>query len=185
MNAAIDISQVVLKTKRLTLRPWDFADLDDFFAYASVDGVGQMAGWSPHQNKEESQEILKSFIEGKKTFAIEHQGKVIGSLGIEEYNEKEAPEFSDKACRELGYVLSKEYWGQGLTPEAVNETIRYLFEDLQLDAIFCGSFLTNSQSARVQEKCGFAFYKKIEFETRFGTVEETNYRILRREDWLR
>jgi len=184
MNVAIDISQVVLKTERLILRPWQVADLDDFFEYASVDGVGQMAGWLPHRNKEESLKILNSFIEGKKTFAIEHDGKVIGSLGIEEYNEKAVPEFDDAACREIGYALSRDYWGHGLMPEAVSEVSRYLFEEICLDVIFCGHFLRNAQSARVQEKCGFIFYKKIEHETRFGTIEVSNYTILRRDDWL-
>ena len=127
MNAKIDISNVILRTPRLTLRPFKESDLDDFFNYASVDGVGQMAGWSPHKNKEESQAILNHFIEEKKTFALEREGKVIGSLGIELYSEKNFPEFSDKKCREIGYVLSKEYWGQGLMAEAVSEAIRFLF----------------------------------------------------------
>ena len=48
MNAEIDISNVELKTPRLLLRPWRESDLNDFFAYASVEGVGQMAGWNPH-----------------------------------------------------------------------------------------------------------------------------------------
>ena len=42
------------------------------------------------------------FIEEKKTFAIEYKGKVIGSLGIEEYDENELPEFKDKKGREIG-----------------------------------------------------------------------------------
>ena len=58
MNTPIDISNVVLKTERLTLRPWRQSDLEDFFEYASVDGVGQMAGWIPHASLEESQMIL-------------------------------------------------------------------------------------------------------------------------------
>ena len=66
MNAEIDISRTILKTERLTLRPWRQEDLDDFFEYASVDGVGQMAGWVPHKSKEESQSILNHFIENKK-----------------------------------------------------------------------------------------------------------------------
>ena len=119
MNTAIDISNTVLKTDRLTLRPWAYSDLDDFFAYASVDGVGQMAGWIPHANREESRAILERFVEGKKTFALEYQGKVIGSLGIEEYNEEKFPGLAEKRCREIGYVLGKPYWGQGLMPEAV------------------------------------------------------------------
>ncbi|GHU51796.1 alanine acetyltransferase [Clostridia bacterium] len=143
-----------------------------------------MARWMPHQSEEESLKILKGFIEGKKTFALEHNGKAIGSLGIEEYNEKAVPEFDDMVCREIGYVISKAYWGQGLMPEAVNEVIKYLFEDVCLDAIFCGNFLQNNQSARVKEKCGFTFCKIIEHETRYGTTEDSNYSCLRRTDWI-
>jgi ribosomal-protein-alanine N-acetyltransferase len=185
MNVDIDISGVILHTERLILRPWQQEDLDDFYAYASVDGVGQMAGWKPHENKEESQQILNSFIEHKRTFALEYQGKTIGSLGIEKYNEEKFPEFANKRCREIGYVLSKEYWGRGLMPEAVKEVIRYLFEDVKLDAIFCGHFLWNHQSGRVQEKCGFRHYANGQFETRIGTVEDDEINILTRNQWKR
>ena len=53
-------------------------------------------------------------------------GKVIGSLGIKKYHEERYPEFEEKKCREISYVLSKDYWGRGLMPEAVREVIRYL-----------------------------------------------------------
>ena len=183
MNAPIDISKTTLITKRLALRSWKQDDLDDFFEYASVDGVGQMAGWKPHENKQETQKILDSFIEHKKTFALEYQGKVIGSLGIELYNEERFPEFADLKCREIGYVLSKAYWGNGFMPEAVNEVLRYLFEDAGLDVIFCGHFLSNHQSARVQEKCGFRHYAYGKYETKFGTVEDDELNILTRNDY--
>lgn len=183
MNAPIDISKTALITKRLVLRPWKQDDLDDFFEYASVDGVGQMAGWKPHENKQETQKILDSFIEHKKTFALEYQGKVIGSLGIELYNEERFPEFADLKCREIGYVLSKAYWGNGFMPEAVNEVLRYLFEDAGLDVIFCGHFLSNHQSARVQEKCGFRHYAYGKYETKFGTVEDDELNILTKNDY--
>nr|WP_294494796.1 GNAT family N-acetyltransferase [uncultured Anaerosporobacter sp.] len=90
MNAKVDLSETILVTPRLYLRPWRVTDLEDFYEYASVDGVGQMAGWIPHEDKEESRQILNLFIEEKKTFALElkENGRVIGSLGIEEYNEK-------------------------------------------------------------------------------------------------
>ena len=144
MNVEIDISNVTLKTKRLILRPWKLNDLDDFFEYASVDGVGQMAGWEPHKSKDESLEILNRFIEGKKTFALEYNGKVIGSLGIERYPENVFKEYQDLKGREIGYVLSKDYWGQGLMPEAVKEVIRYCFEELNLDFLACGHFTDNN-----------------------------------------
>jgi len=183
MNIDIDISGTVLKTRRLILRPWRETDLDDLYEYASVDGVGQMAGWLPHKDKEESFAILQMFIDGKKTFAIEHEGKVIGSLGIEKYDTSRMPEFDELRGRELGYVLSKEYWGQGLTPEAVKEVIRWLFEEQQLQVIFCSHFTYNLSSRRVMDKCGFADYCETVHETRFGTDEPAVTRILRREDW--
>lgn len=49
MNILADISGVKLETERLILREWKESDLDDFYEYASVDGVGQMAGWQPHE----------------------------------------------------------------------------------------------------------------------------------------
>ena len=63
--------------------------------------------------------ILDSFITHKKTFALDIGGKVVGSLGIESYKEEEFPELDVLCGRSIGYVLSKDYWGQGLMPEAV------------------------------------------------------------------
>ena len=180
MNKHIDITNVALKTERLTLRPWKETDLEDFYEYARVDGVGQMAGWVPHRSMEESRDILSRFVAGKKVFALEYQGKAIGSLGVEEYKEKNYPELAALQGREIGYVLSKTYWGQGLMPEAVKAAIDWLFRDIQLDFIICGHFDWNSQSRRVIEKCGFQFIKMVKFETRFNTVETCRDYILHR-----
>ncbi|MCH5156824.1 MAG: GNAT family N-acetyltransferase [Clostridiales bacterium] len=180
MNVPIDISNVVIKTERLILRPWKDSDLQDFYEYASVDGVGQMAGWLPHKDIEESRQIMNRFISEKKTFALEFNGKVIGSLGIEEYSEKEMPEYSDKLGREIGYVLSKAYWGQGLMPEAVQAVVKYLFEQVRVDFIACGHFTDNHQSMRVQEKCGFVHYKLVKYETHYGQVKDCWISVIER-----
>ena len=182
MNAPIDISNTLLSTPHLTLRPWRESDLSDFYEYAKVDGVGQMAGWNPHRNVEESRMILGSFIKHKKTFALEYKGKVIGSLGIEEYSEENYPELDALQGREIGYVLSKDYWGQGLMPEAVQAVIRWLFDAENLDFILVGHFDWNSQSRRVVEKCGFRYLGTTPFETRFNTVETALDYILWKEE---
>ena len=85
MNAVIDLKDVILETDRLILREWQESDLNDFFEYASVDGVGQMAGWRPHKNIEESKFVLDMFIREGKTFAVvlKENNKAIGSVGIE------------------------------------------------------------------------------------------------------
>ena len=178
MNAPIDITGVTLTTERLTLRPWREDDLRDLNAYARVEGVGQMAGWTPHGSLDESREILGMFIREKKTFALEYGGKAVGSLGIEEYDKEYFPELEALRGREIGYVLAKDCWGRGLMPEAGRAVIRWLFDGVGLDFILVGHFDWNRQSARVIEKCGFGYVKTIPFRTGFGTVENSEESIL-------
>ena len=59
---------------------------------------------------------------------------------------------------EIGYWIGVPYWGQGLIPEAVRELIRYGFEELNMEKLWCGYFDGNEQSCRVQEKCGFVYH---------------------------
>ena len=174
MNAKFKINEFVIETERLILRPFKQSDLHDFYEYASVPGVGEMAGWKHHETIEKSQEILDIFIKEDKTFAIvlKENNKVIGSLGIEKYGlEDKLTEFNSYYGREIGYVLSKDYWGKGIMPEAVMAVINYLFNNLQFDFLTCGYYDFNNQSKRVQEKCGFKPYRKLTMDTRLGTKE--------------
>jgi len=174
MNANFEIGELVIETERLILRPFKQSDLYDFNEYASVPGVGEMAGWKHHETIEKTQEILDMFIKEDKTFAIvfKKNNKVIGSLGVEKYGlEEKLTEFKSYYGREIGYVLSKDYWGKGIMPEAVGAVNNYLFNDLNLDFLTCGYYDFNNQSKRVQEKCGFKPYRKLVMDTRLGTKE--------------
>ena len=174
MNAKFKINGLTLETNKLILRPFKESDLYDFNEYASVEGVGEMAGWKHHETIEKTQEILDLFMKQDKTFAVvwKENNKVIGSLGVEEYGMEEIlSEFFHYRGREIGYVLSKDYWGKGIMPEAVGAVIEYLFNVLELDFLTCGYYDFNSQSKRVQQKCGFKPYRKLTMETRMGTKE--------------
>ena len=171
MNAEFDVTNVEREPERLVLRPWQRGDVYDLYEYACVPGVGESAGWRHHQSVDESGDILLRFIGEKKTFAIVYKGngKVIGSLGVENYKlEDKLTEFMLYRGRELGFVLSKDYWGYGLMPEAVNAVIDYCFSVLDYDFLLCGHFDENHRSQRVQEKCGFKAYRKLVFDTVMG-----------------
>ncbi len=179
MNAPIDVTNIHIETDRLILRPWRESDLEDFFEYASVPGIGEMAGWKHHASLEESKTILSLFVQEKKTFALElkENGKVIGSLGLEDRDgDLDLPE--EQVGRGIGYVLSKNYWSKGLMTEAVNAVIKYCFENLHYDWLICGHFLQNDRSRRVIEKSGFTYVQEIDFKTQMGTVERTKRYIL-------
>lgn len=181
MNAHFRINGKVIETERLILRAFKQTDLESFYEYASVEGVGEMAGWKHHESIDESQKIMNSFIDNDKVFAIclKENNKVIGTVGIEKYGLEDAlTEFKDHCGRELGYVLSKDYWGKGLMPEAIKAVIDYLFNELDYDFLLCGYYNFNERSKRVQAKCGFRPYRSLTMTTQIGTKEQGTLTLL-------
>lgn len=146
---------IILETDRLILRDFYQDDLDDFYEYAKSPKVGPMAGWKPHESKEETFGILVSFRKKQEVWAIYHKEseKVIGSIGIHKKSLKN--EF------ELGYVLSEDYWGQGLVKEGCLAVIDFVFNDLNIEKLVVEHFLSNIQSKRVIEKLGFRYVTHI------------------------
>ena len=178
MNAIVDVTNIRIETERLILRAWKDSDLDDLYTYASVPGVGECAGWAHHESVEESKRILAMFMNHKKVFALElkENGKVIGSLGLEELHPD--PIGEGAYGREIGYVLSKEYWGRGLMPEAVRGVIKYCFHVLNFDFMTCAHFIQNDRSRRVIEKVGFQFFGETDYKSERGVMERSRNYIL-------
>ena len=184
MNAEINISNVILETDRLILRAWEITDLDDFFEYASVEGVGEKAGWEHHKSKDKSLEILKMFIEEKKVFAIvlKENQKVIGSIGIEELSEELDKDLDNLVGRELGYVLNKDYWNKGIMKEAISKVVDYCFNTLKLNFLMASYFNHNIASKKVLENLNFKFYKDIIIETGYNNIKEKSTLMLLKND---
>jgi len=60
MDIHIDFSNAVIETDRLVLRPWEETDVHDMYEYASVESVGEMAGWKHHKSVDDSRRIIQS-----------------------------------------------------------------------------------------------------------------------------
>ena len=170
-----------LETDRLILRPFREDDAEDLYAYARVEGVGEAAGWTHHKSLDESRAILADFIAKGDVFALElkESGRVIGSLGLHATNNGAKYDLQ----RELGYVLSREYWGRGLMSEAAARAVQYAFEDMALNTLWCAHFIGNDRSRRVIEKTGFRYLKPFVYDTRDGRHLESLLYILTREDY--
>lgn len=174
MNAKVDVNNIFIESSRLILRAYGEEDLNDFFEYASEKGVGEMAGWNHHKNIEETKSVLKMFLNERKTLAIVYKEnkKVIGSIGVEYIREEMLDEEYEKLLgREIGYVLAKKYWGQGIMTEALNELIRYLFLNEKYDFLTLCHSRNNYRSQRVAEKCKFTFIKEEKIKNSSGKNE--------------
>lgn len=173
-----------METKRLELRKFRQEDLFDFFTYASQEDVGINAGWKPHEQLSESQAVLKSFIASDEILAIVEKSsqKVIGSIGLH-IDERFRRGI---ACRELGYVMNHDYWGQGYMSEAVRAVLMIGFINMHLEIITCGHYPENDRSRRVIEKNGFTYEGLIRRHSRLfnGEVKDLCQYSLTREEYM-
>ena len=172
-----------LQTKRLLLRPFTEDDAADLYDYARDPRVGPRAGWPVHESAEKSLEIIRKCFDAQYDFAIVEKasGKVIGSGGLVDRHRDWLPGKDD----EIGYVLHPDWWGRGLIPEAMEEVIRFGFEELDLDHIWCGYYDGNEKSRSVQEKLGFQPWGEPQWVDvpLMGDRRLEHFSVLRRSEW--
>ena len=176
-----------LQTERLILRPWQESDAEALYKYAQNPNIGPIAGWPPHTSVEDSLEVIKSILSAPESYAVvlKETGEAVGSIGImTSRSEIHSANIADTEC-EIGFWIGEPFWGQGLIPEAVNELLRYAFDDLKQTAVWCGYFDGNEKSRRVQEKCGFTYShtehdKAVPLLNEFHTEHFTKLTL---EDW--
>lgn len=144
----------VLNTERLVLRAFDPSDAVDVYAYAQNEKVGPMAGWAPHKSLEDSRRVVQGFIAAGDAWAVvdKSTGHVIGSISLHVDAKRRL-----EGCRQMGYVLGENHWGQGFATEACREVLRYAFEELNCPVVSAAHFPINQKSRRVLKKLGFTY----------------------------
>jgi len=143
-----------LHTQRLCLRRLRPTDAEDIFSYCSDPLVAKHVLWSAHTSINESRSYIRYMMRKYRnddaySWGIEHKesGKIIGTIGFMWIQ-------SDNAAAEVGYSMSRAFWGQGIMTEALSRLIRYGFEELHLNRIEAQYEVDNPASGRVMEKCG-------------------------------
>ena len=170
-----------LETKRTILRPFTEADAEDLFAYAKDPRVGPIAGWKPHESVEESREIIRTVFSAPNTFAVVDRatGRVIGSAGFVRHGKA----WDGEKSQAIGYALSPAYWGRGIMPEVAAELLRFGFQDLGLEEIWCTHYRENARSRRVIEKSGFTYAFTEHVTDEFFPDRPTCFYFMTRSQW--
>ena len=168
-----------INTERLILRPWQESDAEALYKYAQDPAIGPIAGWPPHTSVEDSLNIIRTVFAAPETYAVElkQTGEPVGSIGIMFGDGLHSAEMQENEA-EIGY------WGQGLIPEAVRRLMQRCFEDLGINAIWCGYYDGNTKSRRVMEKCGFRFHHTEEGKTSpLGDIRTEHFMKITKEEW--
>ena len=148
-------AKLMLRTERLTLRPWFESDADALFKYASDPDVGPRAGWPPHNSVEESLEIIRTVFHNDSNWAIELNatGEAIGAIGYGPSCECNLPAREGEPL--CGYWVAKPYWNRGICTEALQTMLNHIRKTTDIQSLISGHFVDNPASGRVMEKCGF------------------------------
>lgn len=140
-----------LLTRRLTLRAFRETDAQDVFDACSNPVLGRNAGWPPHKTIEDSLVYINEIAPTGFIWAIEKDGRVIGSVGL--LPDPRMPD--DASTMMLGYWLAQDQWNKGYTTEASKAVIDWACAQSGLERITTCHFPFNDPSRRVIEKCGF------------------------------
>ena len=171
-----------LETERLLLRPFTEEDAEGLYAYASHPEVGPWAGWKPHADVAESLRVIRDIFLPSDTLAVirKTDGRLIGSAGFVGKHRTELGTPSE----EVGYSLARDYWGQGLIPEAVEAILRHAFADLGYAAIWAAYYDGNRKSKRVMQKCGMTYrLSRVEPVEQLSETRLAHYFAITRREW--
>lgn len=136
-----------LETKRLCLRPPCLNDASEMFKYASDPQVTKWLSFPTHQTLHDSKEALATHFMadplGKWGIVYRPTNTFIGTISLMNFTAHSA---------ELGYVIDRDFWGQGIVCEAANALLDLAFNELDLAQVHAVHATANKQSERVLEK---------------------------------
>ncbi len=86
--------------------------------------------------------------------------------------------------KEIGYILHRAHWGQGIAREAVSRVIDHGFDDLNLRRIFADTDPENAGSISLIERLGFQYEGRLrgEWETHIGVRDSLIFGLLQ-DEW--
>jgi ribosomal-protein-alanine N-acetyltransferase len=147
----------VLSTPHLILRDLRPTDLNDLYEYASDPEIDHHVPWEHYKNIEEARENLNEYLE-------EYEKDGLGAWGIEHRADKKLIGIINTSIPhsihrrvEVGYTISRAYWGRGLATEALQAVIQFGFEKMELFRIEAVVLPENIASAKVLLKAGMQF----------------------------
>lgn len=184
--------EFTIECSEIILREYRVEDLDDLYALTQQPEITQYLPdwnvpkeqrlhWLIHYETVENKKFLQAITEGghidqlrlRLGIILKATGEFIGwcCTGIKE----ELP----PPNREIVFAISRDHRSMGYTTQAVQATIKYLFEHTKVEELNAVALTHNLPSNKVIQKCGFDLVNKIEIDQE----PYNHYKILKSE-WM-
>jgi len=171
------VGAVRLETERLILRPFVSSDAQAMFDnWASDPEVTKFLTWPTHTDVDVTRRIIDLWAKVGECdpssynwcIALRDTDEPIGSIAVVAQDE-----FT--STLEIGYCLSRRFWGQGLVPEAARAVLNLLLNVVGASVVTAKHDLNNPNSGRVMQKCGMIYQRTIPTQNNQGPCEAAVY----------
>jgi ribosomal-protein-alanine N-acetyltransferase len=170
---------VNLKLPSCTVRSWEWRDRDDIVRHANNRKVWiNLRDRFPYPYTISDARSWLEIVIGHKpetNFAIDVGREAVGGIGF-----TLQPDVGFRSA-EIGYWLGEEFWGRGITTDALIAVTDHAFANYDLCRLYAHVFEWNGASARVLEKAGYAFEGRLRKSvTKDGqTIDQLMYAAVR------
>lgn len=153
------LGTVEIESKRLLLRKFTKEDIVPAYKnWTSDDSVTKFLRWPTHSSIDITMNVLTDWIESYKKadfyqWAIilkEYANEPIGTISVVDKNE-------ELDILHIGYCIGSKWWNRGITSEALESIIPYLFDKVKANRIESQHDPKNSNSGKVMLKCGLKY----------------------------
>ena len=162
---------IVLVTKRLILREFEFSDDEAMYRLNSDEDVMRYTGDVRFNSIEESRNLIKKYPDyekngfGRWATITKKDKEFIGWCGLKKLEDNTV---------DIGYRFFKKHWNKGYATEAASACLEYGFEVLGLEEIIANADKENMGSIRVMEKIGMNFEKEFAYD---GIEDAIRYKL--------
>lgn len=174
----------IIETERLFLRPFKVEDAESMFHnWTSDPEVTKYLTWPVHESVEVSRNVAKTWQDGyddlqNYQWAIELKEihEPIGSISAVKTDDS-----TESAT--IGYCIGRNWWGQGITAEALREVIAFFFQEVGMNCVNACHDPRNPNSGKVMRKCGMTYEGtwRAGGVNNQGVCDEVWYSVLKKE----
>lgn len=152
------MSELVIQTERLILRPMRMTDVDDLLEYQSQPEIVKYIPWPPRTREQVIEAAEKTIATGKfdiqdendyivLVWELKNGAQVIGQSNIGLVSKRDS-------CANVGWVTHPGFQRMGYAFEATKALMQYGFENFPLHRIIADIDTRNPESAAMAEKLG-------------------------------
>ena len=167
-----------MEGERILLRPISLEDAEDMYEYTSDEETTRFI-YEPHKDLEQTKNVIANYFVkepiGKYAIVLKESNKMIGAIEFRVHERNKSGE--------LGFTLSRHFWGNGYMTEAGELILELAFEVLGLERVYAGHEVKNSASGKVLIRLGMkceGIFRKSEM-IKGALVDSAYYSILKDE----